>query len=74
MSLPSALLADPPSSFTDRQKDYPKYLPGLGATIGCQVSIMIILALLSFHFSKKNKAADEHGEHIEGNPKFRYTI
>lgn len=57
----------------DRQEDFPKYLPGLGATIGCQGAIMLIVAGLSLYFSRKNKKA-EQGEAIEGNPNFRYTL
>ncbi|POY70887.1 hypothetical protein BMF94_6064 [Rhodotorula taiwanensis] len=62
------------ASLVYREADYPKYLPGLGATIGCQATILIILALLSFHFRRCNKRADEGTFVIEGNPRFRYTI
>ncbi|BGP01810.1 Major facilitator superfamily domain-containing protein [Rhodotorula toruloides] len=57
-----------------RQADYPKYIPGLWGTIGCQWATCIILVGLSFYFKRQNAKADR-GEHvIEGNPSFRYTI
>ncbi|BGP56867.1 hypothetical protein JCM8202v2_004500 [Rhodotorula sphaerocarpa] len=62
------------ASLVYRQVDYPKYLPGLGATIGCQGMIILLCALLSIHFRRCNKRADEGTYIIEGNPKFRYTI
>ncbi|GAA5860628.1 hypothetical protein JCM3774_006233 [Rhodotorula dairenensis] len=62
------------ASLVYRQKDYPKYIPGLGATIGCQGLIMILLVFLSIHFARSNKKADEGDHVIEGNPKFRFTI
>merc|ERR1711881_586993 len=53
-----------------RQADYPKYVPGLGATMGCQGLIIILLAVLSIHFKRSNKKADEGNHVIEGNHKF----
>ncbi|ORY76877.1 major facilitator superfamily domain-containing protein [Leucosporidium creatinivorum] len=61
------------ASLVYRQKDFPKYLPGLGATIGCQGAIILMVGGLSLYFSRKNKKA-EQGESIEGNPNFRYTL
>ncbi|POY70873.1 hypothetical protein BMF94_6050 [Rhodotorula taiwanensis] len=62
------------ASLVYRQVDYPKYIPGLGATIGCQGMIILLLVLLSMHFRRCNKRADEGTYVIEGNPRFRYTI
>lgn len=44
------------------------------ATVGCQGMIILLCALLSIHFRRCNKRADEGTYIIEGNPKFRYTI
>ena len=61
------------ASLVYRQKDAPKYLPGLGATIGCQGAIIIFCGVMSLYFAAKNKKA-EKGEPIEGSPSFRYTL
>ncbi|KDE08198.1 hypothetical protein MVLG_01677 [Microbotryum lychnidis-dioicae p1A1 Lamole] len=62
------------ASLVYRQVDYPLYLPGLGATIGCQGAILLMLAGLSFAFSRANASADLNGTEIEGSTTFRYTI
>lgn len=36
--------------------------------------IILLLVLLSMHFRRCNKRADEGTYVIEGNPRFRYTI
>lgn len=36
--------------------------------------IILLCTLLSIHFKRSNKRADEGTYIIEGNPKFRYTI
>ncbi|KAK4046707.1 hypothetical protein OIV83_005910 [Microbotryomycetes sp. JL201] len=61
------------ASFVYRQKDFPKYLPGIGATVGCQGAIILMCIGMSFYFRAKNKKADQ-GVAIENMPKFRYTI
>ncbi|KAJ6614001.1 hypothetical protein B0H10DRAFT_1804385, partial [Mycena sp. CBHHK59/15] len=41
-----------------REKDMPTYLNGLGATIGCQGLILILLVVLSMNMKKVNKRVD----------------
>ncbi|KAJ7114562.1 major facilitator superfamily transporter [Mycena crocata] len=57
-----------------REKDTPKYLNGLGATIGCQGLILILLVLLTLDFRKVNKRVDEGTAVVEGRPGFKYTL
>ncbi|KAM0790156.1 hypothetical protein ACM66B_005475 [Microbotryomycetes sp. NB124-2] len=61
------------ASLVYRQKDFPRYLPGIGATIGCQGAICLMCIAMTFYFRAKNKKADQ-GVAIEDMPKFRYTI
>ncbi|GAA5940725.1 hypothetical protein JCM3775_004880 [Rhodotorula graminis] len=62
------------ASLIYRQVDYPRYIPGLWATIGCQFAIITIVTGLSFYFRAQNRKADAGTYVIEGNPKFRYTL
>ncbi|GAA5999145.1 uncharacterized protein JCM10292_001622 [Rhodotorula paludigena] len=62
------------ASLVYRQADYPKYLPGLWATIGCQFAIITICLVNSFFFTRANKKADRGETVIEENPRFRYAI
>ncbi|GAA5903135.1 hypothetical protein JCM8208_000461 [Rhodotorula glutinis] len=62
------------ASLVYRQVDYPKYIPGLMATVGCQGAIILIVTGLSFYFRAQNRKADAGTYVIEGNPKFRYTL
>merc|ERR1712070_777672 len=62
------------ASLVYRQVDYPKYLPGLMATVGCQIAIILIVGGLSFYFRAQNRRAEAGTNVIEGNPKFRYTL
>ncbi|KAJ7227937.1 major facilitator superfamily domain-containing protein [Mycena rebaudengoi] len=57
-----------------REKDTPKYINGLGATIGCQGLILLLLVLLTVDFKKMNKRVDEGTAVIEGKPGFKYTL
>lgn len=57
-----------------RQQDYPKYIPGMWATILSQVLILVILAVLTLHFWRENKRHMESGRLIQGQPKFMYTL
>lgn len=61
------------ASLVYRQVDFPGYLPGLGATIGCQGAIVLMVLGLSLYFKRANKKADQ-GVAIDDMPKFRYTI
>ncbi|GAA5903117.1 hypothetical protein JCM8208_000455 [Rhodotorula glutinis] len=62
------------ASLVYRQVDYPRYIPGLWATIGCQFAIILIVTGLSFYFRGQNRKANAGTYVIEGNPKFRYTL
>jgi len=57
-----------------RQKDFPKYMPGIWATLACQFTMLICLAFLTWLFNKRNKAYRE-GKcgHLENTPGFYYT-
>ncbi|KAH0581259.1 hypothetical protein H2248_012364 [Termitomyces sp. 'cryptogamus'] len=57
-----------------RQKDYPKYLNGIWATMGCQFLLLILLGMTSYIFIRKNRLARE-GKigPLEGRQGFYYT-
>jgi len=58
-----------------RQADYPRYLPGLWATIGAQLLIITFCGILTIWFKRINKALDEgRREPINGHASFRYSI
>lgn len=58
-----------------RQQDFPRYLPGLWATIGCQFLMLICLGLTSWHFTSQNKKIrDGKLSQLEGRDGFYYTI
>jgi len=60
---------------TFRQKDFPRYFPGLWVTIACQFLNLALLVITSIIFSVKNKKAREGtSPPIEGRPGFYYTI
>lgn len=56
-----------------RQADFPRYLPGIGATAGCQVLSLIILLASDFAFRRANAKADRGEVVLEGLEGFRYT-
>jgi MFS family permease len=64
------------ASTTFRQKDSPKYLPGLWTTTGLQFFILILLCITSTHFSRRNKEVDNGTakKPIEGLEGFKYTL
>lgn len=58
-----------------RQKDFPRYLPGIYATIACQIILLLLLAITTIYFWKQNKricAAAVPAR--EGQPGFIYTL
>ncbi|KNZ74905.1 hypothetical protein J132_05904 [Termitomyces sp. J132] len=58
-----------------RQADSPRYLPGIYATIACQVLLLLLLALMSLYFWKHNKRVFEESASAEvGQPEFLYTL
>ncbi|KAM0754529.1 MFS general substrate transporter [Meredithblackwellia eburnea MCA 4105] len=62
------------ASLIFRQKDYPRYIPGIAGTIAFQGLLLILLAFLAMDFRRKNAKADRGELQIEGIAKFRYTI
>jgi len=56
-----------------RPVDAPRYLPGLWASVGCQMFIIIAVAGMSVYFKAMNKKQRE-GKHIENHPDFTYTL
>ncbi|KAJ5995538.1 phthalate transporter [Penicillium waksmanii] len=57
-----------------RAKDAPNYRPGLLATMLANAAIILIVAAMSFKFSRANKRAEGGGKIIEGLSGFRYTL
>ncbi|KAJ2919769.1 hypothetical protein MD484_g670, partial [Candolleomyces efflorescens] len=58
-----------------RQKDYPRYIPGIWATVACQLTMMSLLAINSFVFTRRNRLYREGKRGpLEDTPGFYYTI
>lgn len=59
-----------------RQKDSPKYLNGLWATMGAQFLMLALLVIMSLYFKRKNRQHAEGTlqEPLEGHEDFTYTI
>ncbi|CEQ40107.1 SPOSA6832_01691, partial [Sporobolomyces salmonicolor] len=57
-----------------RERDYPEYLPGLWATVGCQWAILAILTAMSFFFKRRNAQADRGNAVLEEREDFRYML
>ncbi|KAJ7346771.1 major facilitator superfamily domain-containing protein [Mycena albidolilacea] len=59
-----------------REQDFPRYLNGIWATIGCQILILVLLALTSWNFARKNRLLKEGkiAGPLEGQPGFFYTL
>ncbi|THX26171.1 retrograde regulation protein 2 [Aureobasidium pullulans] len=57
-----------------RKQDSPGYRPGIYATLGASVLIIIISLLLDLKFWRANKRAAAGGKVIEGLHGFRYTL
>jgi len=59
-----------------REQDFPRYLNGIWATIGCQFLLLTLLALTSWTFARRNRLSREgklNGP-LEGQPGFYYTL
>jgi len=64
------------ASLVFRQQDFPHYLPGIYATIACQVLLLVLLAITTFYFWVKNKAVLDGTAKapLEGQVGFLYTL
>lgn len=56
-----------------RDVDKPHYLPGIWATIGCQILNILLVCIMSVYFRSQNKKQAE-GKQIEGHADFTYTL
>lgn len=59
-----------------RQADAPRYIPGIWATIACQLVMLALLSLMTLHFWRKNKQARQGtlSQPLEGRQNFFYTL
>lgn len=59
-----------------RQEDFPRYLPGIYATIACQVLLLLLLAITTIHLSRQNEKARQGVliVPLEGQAGFLYTL
>ncbi|RXW14451.1 hypothetical protein EST38_g11403 [Candolleomyces aberdarensis] len=59
-----------------RAVDYPRYIPGLSATLGSQGLLFILLTAVTIRHYRKNKLMREGklSEPLEGTPGFFYTL
>jgi len=59
-----------------REQDFPRYLNGVWATIGCQILMIALLILTSWNFARKNRLSREgkFDGPLEGQPGFFYTF
>ncbi|KAF8210432.1 major facilitator superfamily domain-containing protein [Mycena galopus ATCC 62051] len=63
-------------SYRFREQDFPRYLNGVWATIGCQILMIALLILTSWNFARKNRLSREgkFDGPLEGQPGFFYTL
>ncbi|ESK97356.1 high-affinity nicotinic acid transporter [Moniliophthora roreri MCA 2997] len=59
-----------------REKDRPKYLPGLWVTLVAQIVMMLLALVTMYHFRRMNRLAREGklAGPLEGKPGFYYTL
>ncbi len=57
-----------------REKDAPRYRPGIEACLIANGLVIIIVAIMTLSFRRSNKLADEGRKVIEGHEGFRYTL
>ncbi|KAF9529667.1 major facilitator superfamily domain-containing protein [Crepidotus variabilis] len=64
------------ASLIFRQQDSPRYLPGIYATLGCQVLLLLLLGLTTLSYWTKNHALRSGAakEPLEGQAGFFYTL
>lgn len=56
-----------------RQADFPRYIPGIYATIACQLVLLTLLAGITMYFRLQNQKAGS-GCQTEGQSNFVYTL
>ncbi|OQU98465.1 hypothetical protein CLAIMM_04250 [Cladophialophora immunda] len=61
-------------SLVFRSQDSPRYLPGVWASIACNLLTLLIVAFLFIFFSHQNKRAAVGLVVLEGLPGFQYTL
>ncbi|KAG5342622.1 hypothetical protein C0989_012127 [Termitomyces sp. Mn162] len=59
-----------------RAEDAPRYLPGLGVTMGTQGLLILLVGITHIHFRHLNRISREGRlkEPLEGQPGFFYTL
>ncbi|KAJ7502985.1 major facilitator superfamily domain-containing protein [Mycena galericulata] len=59
-----------------REQDFPRYLPGLGVTLGAQLLLLFLVGATSLHFSHLNRLSRQGklSAPLEGQPGFFYTL
>ena len=64
------------ASMTFRSQDYPRYVPGLTATLGCQCLLILLVGVVMARHAYWNKQCREGKlkEPLEGQPGFYYTL
>ncbi|KAF2179767.1 hypothetical protein K469DRAFT_730412 [Zopfia rhizophila CBS 207.26] len=54
--------------------EYPSYRTGVWCSVATQLLLIILCAVMSAHFKRRNKAANERWEVIQEEESFRYTF
>ncbi|KAF9047428.1 major facilitator superfamily domain-containing protein [Panaeolus papilionaceus] len=70
------------ASLVFRQTDAPRYLPGIYATIGCQILLLILLAVITAYYWSQNRirstcegqATQRLGDQVQAKVDFIYTL
>jgi len=59
-----------------RAQDAPRFLPGLGAALGSQGLLLVVLLATTWHFARMNKLMRDGKlkKPLEGQPGFYYTL
>ncbi|KEF51126.1 uncharacterized protein A1O9_12849 [Exophiala aquamarina CBS 119918] len=57
-----------------RSQDAPEYRPRLYGCITCNLLVILFVSINTMYFRHQNRLADKHGEVLEGETSFRYTI
>lgn len=67
------------ASLVYRQVDFPTYLPGIYATIACQILMLLLLAITTAYYRTQNNSLRHGGlttinKPLEGQVGFVYTL